>query len=63
MTAMEDLLQRLVRIETKLDMAIVDQRDHEGRLRTLERWKYALPASAATALISAAVAAYAAFRG
>lgn len=43
-------LERLVRIETKLDAALADQTDHETRLRALERWKYAIPAS----LLSAA---------
>lgn len=51
----------LVRIETKLDIALRQQEDHEGRIRTLEshgsgsheeritaleRWRYALPTAA-----------------
>lgn len=51
----------LVRIETKLDLALRQQEDHERRLRaleaqgtasheerltTLERWRYALPTAA-----------------
>ena len=30
--------------------------DHEERLRTIERWKYSIPAAVVTALVSAAVA-------
>jgi hypothetical protein len=30
--------------------------DHEERLRTIERWKYSIPAAVVTALISAGVA-------
>lgn len=29
--------------------------DHEDRLRTLERWKYALPTAAVTGLVAAGV--------
>lgn len=51
---------RLARIEVKLDMMIERlnevRTDHEARLRTLERWKYAIPASAVMAATSAAVA-------
>lgn len=30
--------------------------DHEDRLRTIERWKYSVPAAVITALVSAGVA-------
>jgi hypothetical protein len=43
-------LERLVSIEAKLDIALQRLHDHEARLRTLERWNYAIPAS----LLSAA---------
>lgn len=52
--------ERLVRIETKLDVLIGQHAnisdDHEKRLRTLERWRYALPTSLVLALGSTAVA-------
>lgn len=46
----------LVRIDTKLDIALRQQEDHEGRLRALERWRYALPTSAVLAVASAITA-------
>lgn len=53
------LAERLVRIETRLEQLIdlnkTRGEDHEGRLRALERWKYALPISAFGAVLSAAV--------
>lgn len=50
----ELLKERLVRIETKIDLYILDGiKDHEMRLRQLERWRYAIPASILTALASA----------
>jgi hypothetical protein len=57
----------LVRIETKLDLALRQQEDHEYRLRILEshgtashgdrlsmleRWRYALPTAAVLSLAS-----------
>lgn len=52
--------ERLVRIETKLDVLIGQHDaitgDHEKRLRALERWRYALPTSLVLALGSIAVA-------
>lgn len=52
--------ERLVRIETKLDVLIKQHTttsdDHEKRLRGLERWRYALPTSLVLALGSTAVA-------
>jgi len=62
----ESDLERLVRIETKLDLhfqhieawrAEVEQTnaDYEDRLRALERWKYSVPASLLTAAISLVV--------
>lgn len=61
----------LVRIETKLDLALRQQEDHERRLRvleshgtsdidirvtSLERWRYALPTAAFLSLASMATA-------
>jgi hypothetical protein len=34
---MSDLIERLTRIETKLDTVVENTQDHEGRLRALER--------------------------
>lgn len=49
--------ERLVRIETKLDLYIVNGiQDHETRIRQLERWKYAIPASVLTGITSAGTA-------
>jgi hypothetical protein len=49
--------ERLVRIETKLDLYIVNGiQDHETRIRQLERWKYAIPASILTGITSAGTA-------
>jgi hypothetical protein len=51
---LENLKERLVRIETKLDLYIINNiQDHETRVRQLERWKYAIPASMLTAVASA----------
>lgn len=54
---MEDLSEirdRVVRIETKIDTFIIQGvQDHEARLRQLEKWKYAIPASVLTAIASA----------
>lgn len=38
-----DLMERLVRIETKIDAMLDKNEDHEDRIRTLEasRWKIA----------------------
>lgn len=53
-------VERLVRIEVKLDELLKAQdkghEDHETRLRAIERWKYALPLTALTAVASAVVA-------
>lgn len=49
--------ERLVRIETKLDLYIVNGiQDHENRIRQLERWRYAIPASVLTGVASAGTA-------
>lgn len=59
------LYERLARIETTLDGIRQDRADiqkdhddHEGRLRSVEKWKYVLPPTLVTALVSAAVAVY-----
>lgn len=41
------VIERLIRIETKFDMVIATQADHEGRLRTLERAFWRLAGAAA----------------
>lgn len=51
----EQLRERLVRIETKIDLYIINGiQDHESRVRVLEKWKYGVPASMFTALASVA---------
>jgi hypothetical protein len=56
-----DLLERLVRLETKIDLFLerlesekTIRVDHESRLRRVERWTYALPPTALVALLAAA---------
>jgi hypothetical protein len=62
-----DALERLVRIETLLSTHIAqmdarladvdsEHRDHETRLRALERWRYGIPATLITAAVSVAIA-------
>lgn len=46
------VVDRLARIEVKLDEVLKVHADHENRLRAVERWKYALPVTAFTALVS-----------
>lgn len=53
------VVDRLARIEVKLDEALKLHQDHESRLRVIERWKYALPLTAFTAVISGALAVFA----
>jgi hypothetical protein len=54
------MLARLVRIETLLETEFrsINRQlaDHEQRLRTSERWRYALPISALAAVASALAA-------
>lgn len=52
------VIDRLARIEVKLDEIRRDRADHESRIRTLERWKYTLPATFIPAVISAVVTVY-----
>lgn len=74
MTDDGDVRDRLTRIEGKLDLlgmqhsttTAASERigtDHETRLRALERWKYALPITAAGALATAATTIIAAIKG
>ncbi|MEV4321006.1 hypothetical protein AB0J37_02105 [Microbispora rosea] len=69
-----DVRDRLTRIEGKLDLLGMQQStssaasdrthsDHEQRLRALERWKYALPITAAGALVTGATAIITAIKG
>lgn len=51
----------IARIEGKIDVLVIQitaererGADHEGRIRGLERWRYALPTSIALALASVA---------
>lgn len=52
------VVDRLARIEVKLDEALKTRTDHENRLRLLERWKYTLPAALLTSVISGVVGLY-----
>lgn len=52
------LVERLTRIETKLDQQLSGQLDHEVRLRAIERWKYALPIASITAVASGVLTAF-----
>ena len=59
------IVERLARIETQLEGIRRDRDDmqrtrddHETRLRGLERWKYMLPSTLVTALVSAAITIY-----
>jgi hypothetical protein len=61
MTSDTDLLERLVRLETKIDLFLerlesekTVRVDHEARLRRLEKWMFMLPASLLVALLAAA---------
>lgn len=53
---MPEMALLLVRIETKLDVALRQQEDHEGRIRALERWRYALPTAALLSIASTVTA-------
>jgi hypothetical protein len=55
-----DLVERLVRLETKLDLFLerlesdkARSADHEARIRRVERWTYALPPTAFIAVLAA----------
>lgn len=39
-------IERLVRIETKLDMMVPTNADHEARIRSLEKYKWLLVGAA-----------------
>jgi uncharacterized membrane protein len=43
----EPLAVTLARVETKLDDALTVVGDHEGRIRTLERWQWRLTGASA----------------
>jgi hypothetical protein len=53
-----DLVERMVRVETKVDALLEGDRavrvDHEARLRRVEKWMYMLPPTAVVALLAAA---------
>ncbi|MBM9504517.1 hypothetical protein [Actinacidiphila acididurans] len=70
-------IETLIRIETKLDLALQQQADHETRIRrleshgteshgdritTLERWRYTLPTCALLSAASIATAVISALR-
>lgn len=43
----------LIRIEGKVDQLLVGSTDHEDRIRSLERWKYGIPAGLALTALTA----------
>lgn len=43
-------------IRAKIETVLETQADHETRIRSSERWRYALPTSAVGALMSVALA-------
>ncbi len=67
------ILDKLDRIEAQNGITLValarlqeqvsSMPDHENRLRSLERWKYGLPATAITALVAMAASAWTATKG
>lgn len=53
---------RLARIETKLDTIVQHlMDDHEARLRSLEKWRYALPPTLVLAVASIVISIAAVF--
>lgn len=48
-----EVIDRLARIETKLDSALSQLTDHESRLRLTDRWRYALSTGTALSLLGA----------
>jgi hypothetical protein len=47
---------RLDSLDARTSSGDASCRDHEARLRSLERWRYAFPVSAGTAVLSAIIA-------
>ena len=58
-----DLLVSLTRVETKIDGVVTRVNDHEGRVRKLEAWRYALPSSLVLGAVSVALSIYEARHG
>jgi hypothetical protein len=55
----KDIYDQLMQVKEKLiEMSPQGQMltDHEARLRSVEKWKYGLPASISTSVIAAAIA-------
>lgn len=50
---MRDIYEELVYIRQELIPAVTSVKDHEARIRTLERWAYALPPTFLAALATA----------
>lgn len=51
---MRELIAEVRNLATEFKAGKVEAEDHEKRLRSLERWMYALPASLLVAVLSAA---------
>ena len=61
--AIEDQNRVVLIAITRLEEQVRAVPDHEIRLRSLEHWKYGLPATAFTALVSMAVSGWSALKG
>lgn len=55
-TKLQDVQLGVIEMKATLNTAVAVTADHETRIRGLERWKYALPISAVSAVFSAWVA-------
>lgn len=55
-SAYHDLKLTLKGIEVKLDNFLVVQADHENRIRSLEKYVWAIPVSIVTALVTSVIA-------
>ncbi len=56
---LKDIYDSVRKIETQMAEILPKMQsitDHEGRIRTLERWKYTLPSSLVVAVVSIIVA-------
>lgn len=48
----KDIYEKVVKMEGALNVLMPQVPDHENRLRSLERWRYALPTSLGTGIIA-----------
>lgn len=50
----DDIRERLVRIETKVDILVTSGADKESRIRKLEKWAYGIPPALIIAILGLA---------